>query len=314
MATALSNDLRKRVLAAVDGGMSCRRAAQHFGVSAASAIRWNDRRRREGHFGPKALGGDRRSGRIEAHGELILSLVDDKPDITLGELRARLAEQGMAWPSAHCGASSSATASRAKKDCTCRRAGPARCREAAPGVVRGTSRPRSGASRVHRRDLGLHQHGAPAWPGAQGERLRAGIPHGHWKTTTFVAGLRLTGMMATMVLDGPINRDAFQAYVEQVLVRELRPGDIVIMDNLSSHKGIAIRQAIEAAGASLLFLPPYSPDFNPIENAFAKLKALLRAAAERTVDALWTTIGSLIDRFTPEECANYFAAAGYDAT
>jgi transposase len=148
----------------------------------------------------------------------------------------------------------------------------------------------------------------------KGERLRAGIPHGHWKTTTFVAGLRLSGMMATMVLDGPINRDAFQAYVEQVLVRELRPGDIVIMDNLSSHKGAAIRQAIEAAGASLLFLPPYSPDFNPIENAFAKLKALLRAAAERTVDALWTTIGSLIDRFTPDECANYFAAAGYDAT
>jgi transposase len=148
----------------------------------------------------------------------------------------------------------------------------------------------------------------------KGERLRAGIPHGHWKTTTFVAGLRLSGMMATMVLDGPINRDAFQAYVEQVLVRELKPGDIVIMDNLSSHKGAAIRQAIEAAGASLLFLPPYSPDFNPIENAFAKLKALLRAAAERTVDALWTTIGSLIDRFTPDECANYFAAAGYDAT
>ncbi len=148
----------------------------------------------------------------------------------------------------------------------------------------------------------------------KGERLRAGIPHGHWKTTTFVAGLRLTGMMATMVLDGPINRDAFQAYVEQVLVHELRPGDIVIMDNLSSHKANAIRQAIEAAGARLLFLPPYSPDFNPIENAFAKLKALLRAAAERTVDALWTTIGSLIDRFTPDECANYFAAAGYDAT
>ena len=148
----------------------------------------------------------------------------------------------------------------------------------------------------------------------KGERLRAGIPQGHWKTTTFVAGLRLTGLMATMVLDGPINREAFQAYVEQLLVGELKPGDIVIMDNLSSHKGPAIRQAIEAVGASLLFLPPYSPDFNPIENAFAKLKALLRAAAERTVEALWTTIGSLIDRITPNECANYFAAAGYDAT
>jgi transposase len=145
-----------------------------------------------------------------------------------------------------------------------------------------------------------------------GERLRAGIPYGHWKTTTFVAGLRLTGMMATMVLDGPINRIAFEAYVEQVLVPELAPGDIVVMDNLSSHKSPAVRQAIEAAGASLLYLPPYSPDFNPIENAFAKLKALLRAAAERTVDGLWSTIGDLIDRFTPDECANYFAAAGYE--
>ena len=146
----------------------------------------------------------------------------------------------------------------------------------------------------------------------KGERLRAGIPHGHWKTTTFVAGLRLTGMVAPMVLDGPINRDAFRAYVNQVLVPELTPGDIVVMDNLSSHKGTGVREAIEAAGATLLYLPPYSPDFNPIENAFAKLKALLRKAAERSVDGLWTAIGSLIDRFTPQECANYFKAAGYD--
>ena len=144
------------------------------------------------------------------------------------------------------------------------------------------------------------------------ERLRAGIPHGHWKTTTFAAGLRLTGIVAPMVLDGPINRDAFRAYVNQVLVPELTPGDIVVMDNLSSHKGTGVREAIEAAGATLLYLPPYSPDFNPIENAFAKLKALLRKAAERSVDGLWTAIGSLIDRFTPQECANYFKAAGYD--
>ena len=146
----------------------------------------------------------------------------------------------------------------------------------------------------------------------KGERLRAGIPHGHWKTTTFVAGLRLTGLVAPMVLDGPINRNAFQAYVDQVLVPALSPGDVVVMDNLGSHKGPAVRRAIEAAGARLLYLPPYSPDFNPIENAFAKLKALLRKAAERTVDALWTTIGRLLDAFTPTECANYFRAAGYE--
>jgi transposase len=147
----------------------------------------------------------------------------------------------------------------------------------------------------------------------KGKRLRASIPHGHWKTTTFVAGLRLSGMVAPMVLDGPINGAAFQAYVDQVLVPALKPGDIVIMDNLGSHKRSGVREAIEAAGASLLYLPPYSPDFNPIEKAFSKLKALLRKAAARTVESLWTAIGKLIPTFTPTECANYFAAAGYDA-
>ena len=146
----------------------------------------------------------------------------------------------------------------------------------------------------------------------KGQRLRAGIPTGHWKTTTFVAGLRLTGMVAPMVLDGPMNRAAFLAYVQQVLVPELRLGDIVLADNLPAHKGRLVREAIEAAGASLLYLPPYSPDFNPIENAFAKLKALLRKAAERTVKGLWTAIGRLLDSFTPAECANYFEAAGYN--
>ena len=147
----------------------------------------------------------------------------------------------------------------------------------------------------------------------RGERLRMGYPHGHRKTTTLVAGLRLDGMVAPMVLDGPINGDWFEAYIRQILIPDLKAGDIVIMDNLSSHKRPAVQAMIEAAGAELRFLPPYSPDFNPIENAFAKLKALLRKAAERTVDGLWNAIGNLLDVFTPTECANYFAAAGYDA-
>ena len=146
----------------------------------------------------------------------------------------------------------------------------------------------------------------------KGERLRAGIPQGHWKTTTFVAGLRATGMIAPMVLDGPMNRLAFLAYVQQVLVPELEPGDVVIMDNLPALKGSKVREAIEAVGADLLYLPPYSPDFNPIENAFSKLKALLRKAAERTIEGLWRLIGDIIETFSPEECANYFSAAGYD--
>jgi transposase len=148
----------------------------------------------------------------------------------------------------------------------------------------------------------------------RGRRLRVGVPHGHWKTTTFVAGLRATGLIAPFVLDGPINREAFETYVARVLLPELRPGDVVIMDNLSSHKGPRVREMIERAGARLLYLPPYSPDFNPIENAFAKLKALLRKAGERTLEGLWTAIGRLLDAFTPSECANYLAATGYDAT
>lgn len=146
----------------------------------------------------------------------------------------------------------------------------------------------------------------------RGERLRSAVPHGHWRTTTFVAGLRLAGMVAPMVLDGPINGAAFQAYIDQVLVPELKHGDIIVMDNLGSHKGAGVRAAVEAAGASLLYLPPYSPDFNPIENAFSKLKALLRKAAERTRDSLWSRIADVIPLFSPAECANFFKAAGYD--
>jgi transposase len=146
----------------------------------------------------------------------------------------------------------------------------------------------------------------------RGERCRAPVPHGHWKTTTFTGALRLSGMTAPMVLDGPMNRDAFRAYVDQVLVPTLRPGDVVVMDNLPAHKGPHTRTAIEAAGASLLYLPPYSPDFNPIENAFAKLKALLRRAAARTIDDLWSAIRDALPHFTPQECANLFTAAGYE--
>ena len=146
----------------------------------------------------------------------------------------------------------------------------------------------------------------------RGGRLRMGVPHGHRKTTTLIAGLRVSGMVAPMVLDGPINGAWFAAYVAHVLVPELRRGDVVIMDNLASHKRAAVRELVEAAGATLLFLPPYSPDFNPIEKAFARFKAMLRKAAERTVAGLWALIGKLVDIFRPAECANYFSSCGYD--
>jgi transposase len=146
----------------------------------------------------------------------------------------------------------------------------------------------------------------------RGTRCRSPIPHGHWKTTTFTGALRLTGMTAPMVLDGPMTGEWFLAYVEQVLVPELRPGDVVILDNLPAHKGVAVRAAIEAAGARMWFLPPYSPDFNPIENAFSKLKSILRKAAARTIADLWDAIRDALPCFTPDECANYFSAAGYE--
>jgi transposase len=147
----------------------------------------------------------------------------------------------------------------------------------------------------------------------KGERLHMGYPHGHRKTTTLVAGLRKSGMVAPMVMDGPINGDWFETYVERLLVPTLAPGDVVIMDNLSSHKRRSVREMIEAAGAELRFLPPYSPDFNPIEMAFARLKALLRKAGERTIDTLWNKIGQIVGMFQIDECTNYFAACGYDA-
>ena len=137
------------------------------------------------------------------------------------------------------------------------------------------------------------------------------VPHGHWHTTTFLCGLRTSGLVAPLVLDGAIDGETFLAYVEQFLVPTLAPGDTVVLDNLSSHKVTGVRQAIEACGASLPYLPPYSPDLNPIELAFSKLKRLLRQEATRSVEALWTTIGQLLTRFCPTECANYIRHCGF---
>lgn len=148
----------------------------------------------------------------------------------------------------------------------------------------------------------------------RGTRLVTAVPHGHWKTTTFLAGLRTSGLTAPLVVDGAVNGDIFLAYVRQQLVATLQPGDVVIMDNLSSHKRAGVREAIEAAGATLMFLPPYSPDLNPIEQAFAKFKWLLKSAAQRTVEALWKTCGQLLERFTDTECRNYIRHCGYRYT
>ena len=147
--------------------------------------------------------------------------------------------------------------------------------------------------------------------GPRSKRVIGNVPHGHWKSTTFVGALRTTGMTAPMVVDGAMNGELFLAYVRQQLLRTLKRGDVVIMDNLSSHKGAQVRTAIESVGAHLRFLPPYSPDLNPIELAFSKLKSKLRKAGERTIEELWNRIGELVDEFQPDECRNYFRHCGY---
>ncbi len=301
MSKALSVDLRERVVAA---GASCRAAAERFGVGASSAIRWWSLHRWVGSAAPGPLGGDRRSGRIEAHAPLILDLLERTPDITLSELRVELSEAGVPVSIA------SLWRFLARRRITLKKKSAHAAEQQRPDIL--TRRwerfegqfdldPRPPG--VHRRDLGLDQHGPHARPGTTWRAPARRHPHGHWKTTTFVAGLRNSSMVAPTVRDG-INGIAFQAYVDQVLVPDLRPGDIVVMDNLGSHKRPSIRAAIEAAGARLLYLPPYSPDLRgsaskPIENAFAKLKAMLRKASERTIDGPWSTIGKIVDTFNP---------------
>jgi transposase len=187
-----------------------------------------------------------------------------------------------------------------------------------PDVARKRARWKAYQDRIDRRRLvfidetWVKTNMAPlrGW-GPRGQRLRAMVPYGHWKTMTFLAALRHDRIDAPWVVDGPINGELFQLYVRQILVPTLTPGDIVVLDNLGSHKSHAVRNAIRAAGARLFFLPPYSPDLNPIERVFAKLKHLLRKASERTVENTWRRAGALLDLFPPGECQNYLTNAGY---
>ncbi|MER9236686.1 IS630 family transposase [Mesorhizobium sp. M0622] len=312
MGRALSGDLRSRVLKASDEGMSARQAAARFGLGVSSAIRWIARAK-IGELAPRPQG-RRRASSLDAHETFIVGLIEEHKDITLNEMVERLsAEQSVrisrsplsAWLRGHGWTLKKKSAHALEQD--------------RPDILKRRRDWFDGqldldpAKLVFIDETGLSTKMARLRGRApRGERCRAGVPHGHWKTTTFTGALRLTGMTAPFVYDGAMNGNVFLAYVEQVLVPTLSQGDVVVMDNLPAHKAAGVRNAIEAAGASLLYLPPYSPDFNPIENAFAKLKALLRAKAERTIKALWDTVGAVVDLFTPAECANYFKAAGYE--
>ena len=295
------------------GRLSARGAAARFRVAPATAIHWHRRWRETGSIEPDRQGQPPGS-KLDAHEAFILALVAQTKAMTLAEIGEKLAAShgvrvcpSTVW---HFFAKRGLTH---KKDRPCSgAAAPGRAR-AAPALVRRPGRARSGTADLHRRDRRVDEDGAAAGMVAQ----RRTVPGRHtpWPLEDHHVDRRLAplrGLAAPMLLDGPMHGAAFKAYVEQVLVPELDPGDSVVMANLPAHKVAGIRQAIEAAGATLLYLPPYSPDCNPIEMAFAKLKALLRKAAARTVDDLWDAIADAIDAFTSTECENYFAAAGYD--
>jgi transposase len=313
MARAYSLDLRERVVAAVAAGESCRKVAAVFRVSVASVVKCSQRARATGSPAARPMGGNRPYA-LAGQRDWLLKRLADQPDVTLRALVAELAARGIkvsyyaVWHFfEHEGISF-------KKKSSRQRAGPAR-RGQATGTMEALQ-PRFDPGRLVFIDETWAKTNMTRTHGRapRGERLIAKVPHGHWQTLTFLAALRSDRVVAPCVIDGPINGDSFLAYVEQLLVPTLKPGDIVVIDNLGSHKGKAVRRAIRGAGAKLFFLPPYSPDLNPIEQMFAKLKTLLRKAAERTVEATWRRIGTLLSAFSPQECANYLVNSGYAST
>ena len=310
MVKPYSEDLRSRVVAGIEAGRPCREVAARFAVSVASVVKWSQRFRATGSVAASPMG-SRLARSLIGERVWLLARIAAKPDITLRELVSELQARGVAasygsvWrllrdegisfkKSLH-------ASEQDRPDVARRRAqwkkyqgrlDPARL------VFIDETWAKTNMTRTHGRC-------------ARGARLVAKVPHGRWRTLTFLAALRFDQITAPCVFDGPINGRSFLAYVEQVLVPTLKPGDIVIMDNLGSHKGQAVRRAIRQAGSKLFFLPPYSPDLNPIEQVFAKLKTLLRKAAERTVDATWQRIGELLNRFRAQECSRYLRNAGY---
>lgn len=313
MGAPYSLDLRERVVAAASSGMSCARAAVHYQVSHSSAIRWAKRNAETGSPAALPMGGKKPF--VLTHEEAwIRSRMAEQPDLTGRELLAELTARGVevsyygVWHFLdHAGLSCKKSPRASEQD----RADVARRRRqwqqrqghvsAARLVFVDETWAKTNMTRTHGRC-------------AKGQRLVAKVPHGHRKTLTFVAGLRFDGMTAPCVFDGPINTESFLAWVEQFLVPTLRPGDVVVMDNLSSHKDPAIRRAIRSAGAKLFYLPPYSPDLNPIEQAFAKLKTLLRKQNARSLEQVEAAIGRLLTSITPEDCRNFFGNAGYAST
>ena len=314
MAKAYSKDLRARVAGSVLDGRSVRETAELFGVSVASAVKWSQRLRQTGSAAARRP--DRRRPRsLAGERDWLVARLEAVPDLTLREWWSSYANAVSQRVIARCGASFTRCGSASKKKTLFA------AEQDRPDIARRRARWKTHQGKLDPSRLVFidetwaktNMTRLRGWA-PRGAKLLAKVPHGHWRTLTFLAALRSDRIDAPFVLDGPINGESFLAYVEQLLVPTLKPGDIVVMDNLGSHKGRAVRQAIRAAGARLFFLPPYSPDLNPIEQLFAKLKTLLRKAAERTVEATWRRIGALLHNFPPNECASYLRNSGYAST
>lgn len=310
MARPYSLDLSERVVASLDAGWTCREVAAMFDVAVSTVVKWSARKRDTGAPAAKPIGGRRRVS-LEAERDWILARLGEQPDITMRELADELAERGRivshvtVWNLIR------------REDQTFKKNVFA-SEQDRPDVARRRARwfrhqhKLDASSLVFIDETWTKTNMAPlrGWC-RRGERLKAKLPHGHCQTLTFLAALRHDRIDAPCLFDGPINGESFLAWVEQILVPTLKPGDVVIMDNLGSHKGRAVRRAIRAAGAHVLFLPPYSPDLNPIEHAFAKLKALLRKARARTPEAITDAVAAILKAFQPDECANSIRDAGY---
>ena len=306
MGVAYGQDLRKRVLSAYDRGMRTKQIADLFQVSSSWARRVKQRRRETGETAPRPRGG---ATVIKIDLARLAELVRQRPDATTRELHALLGadccESAVGLALKRLGLSfKKKTIHAAEQD----RPDVARRRASWKRI-----QPRINAKRLIFIDETWTKTNMTRLRGRapRGERLIDKTPHGHWKTTTLIAALGISGMRCSTVVDGAVNGDIFEAFVEQVLVPDLRPGDVVIMDNLSSHKRRRVRELIEDAGAHLVFLPAYSPDLNPIELIFAKVKHLLRSMACRTRDALWNAMQSILDQVTPSDAANCYKHCGY---
>jgi len=310
-----SLDLRVRVAAFVEAGHSRRAAARHFGVSDSFAIKLVRRQGRSGSPAPARQGRPRGGGKLALYEVYLVQIIETEPAITMPELAARLLEE-------HGVVAAPATLSRllCRRGFTYKKSRMAA--ECARADVRDERRVWAGQRQPRMRqqpyrlvflDETYVNTKMTRLPGRsrKGQRLRASAPFGHWKTQTFIAGLRCHELSAPWIIDGTITRSAFDTYVETQLAPTLSKGGVVILDNLAVHKSEKAAQYLRQRGAWFLFLPAYSPDLNPIEQAFSKIKAHLRKAEARTFEALWRAVGDICDLFEPQECWNYLKAAGY---